>query len=273
MNLFKLASIPFPHLDPVIFHAGPLVVKWYGLAYLLGFALAYWLLLRMSRAGIVRVNRAALSDLMGWLVLGVVLGGRIGWWIFYHRPGGVELWYEPLAIWHGGMSFHGGLIGVVLVILAWARAGRRPLWNIADAIALVAPIGLFFGRLANFVNAELVGRPTDQPWGVIFPGDTFARHPSQLYEAVLEGPLLAAALWCLHRFTKPRDSQVAALFLILYGLFRFAVEFTREPDPQLGFIAFGWLTMGQLLSIALTVAGLVMWGFSVSQPKQNPQTS
>jgi phosphatidylglycerol:prolipoprotein diacylglycerol transferase len=146
--------------------------------------------------------------------------------------------------------------------------------NLADGVALVGPIGLFFGRIANFINAELVGRPTDVPWGVIFPGEAIARHPSQLYEAILEGPLLLALLWLVYKRWRPRDGRIAALFLIFYGIFRFAIEFTREPDVQLGFIAFGWLTMGQLLSLVLLPAGALLWwiagkvnnGFVNSQP-------
>jgi phosphatidylglycerol---prolipoprotein diacylglyceryl transferase len=253
-----LSAIVYPSIDPVIVQLGPLAVRWYGLAYVLGFVVASLLLGRMIQTGRLQITRDDLSQLMMWLVAGVLIGGRLGWWVFYHRDGGaVEPWYAPLAIWEGGMSFHGGLAGVAAALLIWTRFRRAPLWNIADALALVAPLGLFFGRIANFINAELVGRPTDLPWGVIFPGDSFARHPSQLYEAILEGPVLLLVLWWLAR-RRPGAGSVAALFLIVYGLFRFAVEFTREPDEQLGFIAFGWLTMGQLLSAAVAFAGIVL---------------
>lgn len=254
------ASILFPHLDPVVFRLGPLAVRWYGLAYVVGFVIAYETLRRMAARGHLRVSADALGELVSWLALGVVLGGRTGWWLFYHRSAGaVEPWYEPIAIWHGGMSFHGGLIGVSLALLLWSWARRAPFWNLADCLALVTPIGLFLGRIANFINAELVGRPTSVPWGVIFPGESIARHASQLYEAALEGPLLLLILWLVWRRHRLRDGQVAALFLIVYGLFRFVVEFTRQPDEQLGFIAFGWLTMGQLLSIVLALAGALLW--------------
>jgi len=156
------------------------------------------------------------------------------------------------------MSFHGGLIGVALVLLFWTWRKRAPLWNIADGLALVAPIGLFLGRIANFINAELVGRVTTVPWGVIFPGESIPRHPSQLYEAVLEGPVLLLILWRVERWQRSHDGQIAGLFLVAYGVFRFAVEFTRQPDEQLGFIAFGWLTMGQLLSAVLVLAGVIL---------------
>jgi phosphatidylglycerol:prolipoprotein diacylglycerol transferase len=155
------------------------------------------------------------------------------------------------------MSFHGGLAGVAVALLLWSRRRSVPLWNLADGLALVAPIGLFLGRLANFVNAELVGRSTQVRWGVVFPGENFARHPSQLYEAALEGPLLLGVLWVAGRL-RSRPGRIAGLFLTVYGAFRFLVEFTREPDPQLGFIAFGWLTMGQLLSAALVLVGVLL---------------
>lgn len=255
------AAIPFPGFDPIIFRIGPIAVRWYGLAYALGFLLAYVALRRMVRRGQLWASRDQLSSLMTWLVVGVIVGGRAGWWLFYHRStGATEAWYEPLAIWHGGMSFHGGLAGVATVLVLWSWWQRASLWNLADALALVAPIGLFLGRIANFINAELVGRPTDLPWGVIFPGDAIARHPSQLYEAVLEGPLLLAVLWLVWRLANPRPGRIAGLFLIFYGSLRFVVEFTREPDEQLGFIAFGWLTMGQVLSLVLVAAGaLLAW--------------
>jgi phosphatidylglycerol:prolipoprotein diacylglycerol transferase len=214
----------------------------------------------MSRKGILRLPADAVGDLVSWLAIGVVLGGRAGWWLFYHRSeGAIEPWYEPIAIWHGGMSFHGGLIGVLVALLIWSWKRRAPFWNLTDCLALVTPLGLFFGRIANFINAELVGRPTTMPWGMIFPGDSIPRHPSQLYEALLEGPALLLLLWSIHRFRRPRDGRTAALFLVFYGVFRFVVEFTRRPDPQLGFIAFGWLTMGQLLSAVLALAGLMLW--------------
>jgi phosphatidylglycerol---prolipoprotein diacylglyceryl transferase len=254
-----LSFLRFPNIDPIAFRVGPLAVHWYGLAYAAGFLAAYALLLGLIRSGRFRVTRDQLADLFVWLVLGVVVGGRAGWWLVYHRAGGApEPWYEPLAFWHGGMSFHGGLAGVGLAIVLWARRARAPLLNVLDAVALVAPIGLFLGRLANFVNGELIGRATSVTWAVLFPGESVPRHPSQIYEALLEGPVLFAALWLLSRAAPP-DGRIAALFAVLYGVFRFGVEFTRQPDAQIGFIAGGWLTMGQLLSVALAVAGAWLW--------------
>lgn len=262
-----LAAIPFPDIDPVLFRVGWLSIRWYGIAYLLGFLAAHIILRRMTRHRILNLTESNLSDLMAWIVAGVLVGGRIGWWVFYHRSAGAdEPWYEALAIWRGGMSFHGGLAGVVVALLVWAWRKHASFWNLADCTALVAPIGLFFGRIANFINAELVGRPTAVPWGILFPGDTVARHPSQLYEAMLEGPILLMLLWSARRWLQLRNGQLAAVFMILYGTFRFLVETTREPDPQLGFIAFNWLTMGQLLSALMLASGviLVFWGRKTS---------
>jgi phosphatidylglycerol:prolipoprotein diacylglycerol transferase len=258
-----LALITYPRINPVIFRLGPFAVRWYGVAYLTGFAIGYAVLRQMIRRGTLRLAPDALGDLVAWMAGGVIIGGRAGWWLVYHRSmGAIEPWWEPVAIWHGGMSFHGGLIGVFLALLIWSWRNRVPFLNLADCLALVTPFGLFFGRIANFINGELVGRKVEASWvswGMIFPGDNFARHPSQLYEAFLEGPLMLAILWAVWKWKTPAEGRIGALFVILYGVFRFAVEFTREPDSQLGFIAFGWLTMGQLLSVALTGAGVVLW--------------
>ena len=256
-----LAAFDYPQFDPVLLQLGPIAIRWYGLAYMAAFAVGYASLLRLARRGELRVRREQVGSLVTWPVLGVMLGGRLGWWLFYHRPtpGEAEPWYEPIAMWHGGMSFHGGLLGVTAALLAWTRLHKAPLWNVADALALVTPIGLFFGRVANFINAELVGRPTTLPWGVVYPGEPFARHPSQLYEALLEGALLFALLWTLRRRRGLCDGRIAAAFLAGYGLMRFGAEFARAPDDQLGFVALGWLTMGQLLSGLMVAAGALLW--------------
>jgi phosphatidylglycerol:prolipoprotein diacylglycerol transferase len=279
---FPLGLIPYPKIDPVMFHVGPLKIRWYGMAYLVGFVIAYLVLIRLVRKNVLRISEEWLSDLVGWLALGVVVGGRSGWWIFYHRadPEIPETWWEPFAIWHGGMSFHGGLTGVLVVLYIWCRIRKAPLLNIADCLALVTPIGLCLGRVANFINAELVGRVSNVPWAMIFPGYTEARHPSQLYEAILEGPVLLAALWALKKWGKFRDGQIAAAFVVFYAVFRFLVEYTREPDKQLGFILGHWLTMGQLLSFIIGVAGAVWWiilqrraGGEDIKPPKNPRAT
>ena len=255
-----LAAIHHPAIDPVAIRLGFVEVRWYGLAYLAGFVLAHLLFNRLRRVGRLSLSSDDVGRLLGWVAAGVLIGGRLGWWVFYHRASGVtEPWYEPVAVWHGGMSFHGGLAGAAAVLLAWCWRHGAPVLPVADCAALVAPIGLFLGRIANFVNAELVGRTTDLPWGVLFPGDHVARHPSQLYEAVLEGPVLAAVLWMAMRRRRLADGYIAGLFLCMYALFRFGVEFTREPDEQLGFVALGWLTMGQLLSAAMAAVPAVIW--------------
>ncbi len=254
-----MAAVRHPAFDPVLFRIGPAAIRWYGLAYVAAFILGYSALRRMTRNWL-RIAPAQLGDLVTWCGLGVVAGGRAGWWLFYHRAlGAAEPRYEPIALWHGGMSFHGGVIGVGVALFFWSWRNRASFWNLADAVAMAAPIGLFLGRIANFINAELVGRATDLPWAIIFPGETIPRHPSQMYEAILEGPVLGTLLWLLRRQRRPRDGQILASFLVLYGLFRFAVEFTREPDAELGFVAFGWLTMGQLLSVPLIVGGIILW--------------
>lgn len=251
--------IPFPQIDPVAVHLGPLAIRWYGLAYLAGFAFAYSMLRVMVRTGRLRLTTELLTDLIGWLAVGVMVGGRLGWWLFYHRAyGAIEPWYEVFALWHGGMSFHGGLLGVTGALLFWCSKRKAPFWNVADCLALVVPVGLFLGRIANFINAELVGRPTGLPWGVVFPGESIARHPSQLYEALLEGPVLFVLLWIASRRPRRNDGFIAALFLVFYGVLRFAAEFARQPDDQIGFVLFSWITMGQVLSIALALFGAML---------------
>ena len=257
---FVTALIVLPPIDPVLLRLGPLSIRWYGLAYLAAFVLSYGLLRRFVRSGFLRIDNAALNDLIAWLALGVMVGGRLGWWLIYHREAAAEPWYEPFAVWHGGMSFHGGLVGVVVALLIWSRHQRVGFWAAADALSLVAPVGLVLGRIANFINGELFGRVTNVPWAVVFPGETVGRHPSQLYEAILEGPLLLLAVWMLAKF-RPPSGVIAGIFLILYGAFRFAVEFTRQPDEQIGFIGYGWLTMGQLLSVLMAIVGATVWLF------------
>jgi phosphatidylglycerol:prolipoprotein diacylglycerol transferase len=269
-----LSAIIYPDINPIIFSVGPLAVRWYGVAYLTGFALAYLCLRSMIRRGILRITQDQLLDLIGWLIAGVMIGGRAGWWLFYHRPPGpgepMEPWYEPVAVWHGGMSFHGGLMGVALALTLWSYFFETPGWNIADSAALVTPIGLCLGRIANFINHELVGTPTNLPWGVIFPGYTTPRHPSQIYEAILEGPVLMGILWLCRNLFRPREGRIAAMFLIAYGILRFVVEFTRAPDAQLGYLHFGWLTRGQELSVLLSLIGVAIWIYLGYRPAPPP---
>jgi len=248
-----------PQFDPIALQLGPIAVHWYGLMYLLGFTLV-WVLGRWRiKAGKSDLSLRDLEDLIFYSVLGVVAGGRLGYVLFY-KPG--DYLANPLEIfylWQGGMSFHGGLIGVIFVLFLYARKRNKTLLEIGDFIAPLIPLGLAAGRLGNFINGELWGRPTDAPWGMVFPqaGDGLARHPSQLYEMGLEGFVLFALVWWFAR--KPRPvGQVSAVFLMGYGVFRFLVEFTRQPDEYLGLLT-GGLTMGQLLSLPMVLAGLLIF--------------
>ncbi|AEC22228.1 prolipoprotein diacylglyceryl transferase [Pusillimonas sp. T7-7] len=251
--------LQYPQIDPVALQIGPISVHWYGLMYLVGFA-QVWLLGRWRiRQGKTDLSLRDLEDLIFYCVLGVIVGGRLGYVLFY-KPG--EYLANPLEIfflWQGGMSFHGGLIGVLVVLFLFARKHSKTLLEIGDFIAPLIPLGLAAGRLGNFINGELWGRPTDVPWGMVFPqsGDHLVRHPSQLYELGLEGLALFALVWWFAR--KPRATgQVSALFLMGYGVFRFLVEFTREPDEYLGLLTAG-MSMGQLLSLPMILAGLLIF--------------
>ncbi|HOW61474.1 MAG TPA: prolipoprotein diacylglyceryl transferase [Candidatus Contendobacter sp.] len=248
-----------PDFDPVAFSLGPLHVRWYGLMYLLGF-LAGWALGRYRAS---RPNSgwtaAQVDDLVFYIALGVILGGRIGYILFYSFGNFLR---DPLAlfrVWEGGMSFHGGFLGVLLAMVLFARKHYKGFWPTMDFVAPLIPPGLFFGRIGNFINGELWGRVTDLPWGMVFrqTGDGLPRHPSQLYQTALEGVALFLIVWLFS--AKPRPAMaVSGVFALSYGVFRFLVEFVRQPDPQLGYLAFGWLTMGQILSLPLIAVGIVL---------------
>lgn len=244
-------------LDPIALSLGPLAIRWYSLAYIVGILGGWWLVARMLRRPGAPMERAHLDDLVTWCTLGVIVGGRLGY-VFFYDP--AQYLAEPLAIfqlWRGGMSFHGGLTGVLLAIFLYARARKLPWLRIFDYIAVVAPLGLLLGRLANFINGELWGRPTDGTWGIIFPdAGPLPRHPSQLYEAGLEGllPLLILGWLFWRTSARLRPGLLCGLFALLYGLSRFAIEFFREPDANLGTLSFG-LTMGQTLSLPLILGG------------------
>jgi phosphatidylglycerol:prolipoprotein diacylglycerol transferase len=252
-----------PQFDPVAFQLGPLAVRWYGLMYLLAFAFVIVLgRYRIGRQVWLRINARDLDDMLLLGVLGVVLGGRLGYVLFY-KP--LEYLYDPVRIffvWEGGMSFHGGFLGVILAMWWFARRRKMHWFEITDFIAPLAPLGLGAGRIGNFINAELWGRPTDVPWAVVFPQvDRLPRHPSQLYEFFLEGLALFALVWLFSRSKRPLGA-VSGMFLLGYGVFRFAVEYTREPDGFLGLLWLG-MTMGQWLSLPMAVGGVVMlvWAY------------
>lgn len=254
-------GLSFPNIDPIAFSIGPLQIHWYALAYLIGFmggwAYAVFLLKKYGKTSPVKVEM--IEDVLPWVIAGVILGGRIGYTLIYnpimylHNPADI------FKIWQGGMSFHGGLAGVLIALALYARAKKIPFLAITDLAACAVPIGLFFGRIANFINGELFGRVTTLPWGVIFPnGGPLPRHPSQLYEALLEGAVLFTVLFILARRKDAWTSEglLSGVFLIFYAAARLIIEFAREPDSQIGFL-FGGMTMGQLL--CLPMAGFGLW--------------
>ena len=254
-----LFAIPFPAIDPVAIAVGPFVVRWYALAYIVGLLIGWRYCLLLADRPPRLVERRDIDDFLVWATLGVVLGGRIGYVLFYKPGYYVEHPLEALYLWHGGMSFHGGALGVTIAILWFTRARRLPVFAFSDIIAEAIPIGLFFGRLANFINGELYGRETDVPWAMVFPGGgPVPRHPSQLYEAACEGLLLFLLLLIAeHSGARRRPGIVSGLFLVGYAAARMSGELFRQPDVQLGFLVFG-TTMGQLLSIPLLIAGILL---------------
>ncbi len=252
-----------PQFDPVAISLGPLKVHWYGLTYLVGFLVGWWLGRIRARKPWSPINEQQMGDVLFYIAIGVILGGRFGYVLFYNFDRFLmdPLWL--LRVWEGGMSFHGGLLGVMLAMWWFGRKVGRSFFEIADFIAPLVPVGLGAGRIGNFINGELWGRATDVPWGMVFPQapDDLARHPSQLYQFALEGVVLFIALWWFSSRPRPKMA-VSGLFLALYGSFRFVVEFVRQPDVQLGYLAFDWLTMGQLLSLPMIVAGLALMVFA-----------
>ena len=263
-------------LDPIAFSLGPLVVRWYGLAYVLGFVCAAAIIYFVAKRWKLGMSEDNLLTLMICAIVGVVLGARIGYVLFYGDGYYLSHPLEILAFNQGGMSFHGGLVGLLIGGAVAARMTRIPFLTLADLGSIAAPIGLFFGRCANFVNGELWGAPTDGPLGVVFGGAAgmMPRHPSQLYEAVLEGIVIFCVLFALSRKRPPRpQGTFLGAFLVLYGIFRFLIEFVREPDVQLGYLWGGWLTMGQVLSAPLIVAGiaLLIYAARTRHPQAGPQ--
>lgn len=251
--------LTFHNIDPVAFSLGPLQVHWYGLMYLLAFLMAWLLAHWRTKHYHLAFTSEQISDLIFYGAMGVILGGRIGYMLFY---GSSQLLANPLSlfkVWQGGMSFHGGVLGVGAALWFFSRKINKPFFEITDFVAPLIPFGLAVGRLGNFINGELWGRVTDVPWAMVFPNaDDLPRHPSQLYELGLEGIVLFIVVWWYA--SKPRPAgRVTGVFLIGYALCRFFIEFFREPDQQIGYLAWDWLTMGQLLSLPLLVLGLWLW--------------
>jgi len=248
--------LPYPNIDPVALDLGFLQIHWYGLMYLVGIGGAWFLASRRLNAFDPTWSKEKLSDLVFWVAMGVIVGGRLGYVLFYDLPAYIANPLLILEVWKGGMSFHGGLIGVMLATLWFARRNGKSFFELMDFIAPLVPIGLGAGRIGNFINAELWGKVSDVPWAMVFPtGGPEPRHPSQLYQFALEGVALFVILWIYSR--KPRPTMaVSGLFAVCYGIFRFIVEFVRVPDAQLGYLAWGWLTMGQVLCVPMVLAGL-----------------
>ena len=251
--------LTYPNIDPVALELGFIKIHWYGISYLVGIV-AGWFLLR-RRGGLPRwsISSEQLADLVFYAVLGVIIGGRLGSVLFYHLDDYLQNPLEIFYIQRGGMSFHGGLLGVIVAMWLFARKIQRPFFEVTDFIAPVVPIGLGCGRIGNFINGELWGAPSNVPWAMVFPAPAaggILRHPSQLYQALLEGLLLFIILWWFSGRARPRMA-VSGLFLLAYGVFRGAAEFFRAPDAHIGYLAFDWLTMGQLLSLPMILAGLV----------------
>ena len=255
-----MIGLAFPEVSPVIFSVGPLAIRWYSMAYLLGIVIGWWLINRNVKVNNLGLSKPNVEDFVFYLTVGIILGGRLGYAVFY---GGAEMWLKPwrlFELWKGGMSFHGGMVGVIVATYLFSKKIKYSFLGLTDLVVLYAPIGIFLGRIANFINDELWGRVTDVAWAVRFPsGGYLPRHPSQLYEACLEGLLMFVILNYLWMLPKVRERQgvVSALFIILYGCFRIIVEQFREPDAQLGFF-FGGVTMGQMLSLPLVLVGAIV---------------
>ncbi|MEI2819588.1 MAG: prolipoprotein diacylglyceryl transferase [Marmoricola sp.] len=248
----------FPNIDPSI-HIGPLSLHWYGLMYVIGVGVAWWLGRRRARVEGSGWTVSEIDDLAFWVAAGVVAGGRIGYTFIY---GWEQIRADPLYIlkvWEGGMSFHGGLIGVLVAMWLYARKTNRPFFYVVDWIAPLVPPGLFTGRIGNFINGELWGKTTDLPWGIIFPtGGPDPRHPTMLYEALLEGIVLFTILWIYSASPHRRVGQVSGVFALVYGLIRVAIEFVRVPDAHIGYLAGGWVTMGMVLSLPMIALGIYL---------------
>ncbi len=264
ISQLPMLALPFPMIDPIILQVGPLAVRWYGLAYVTGILLGWWYARRLVSNDSIWGGKPApfgkidLDDFLVWAALGIVLGGRVGYILFYDLARYLDNPAEIFAVWRGGMSFHGGALGTLVAMIMFSRSRGFSTLSLMDVIATVSTFGLFFGRIANFINAELWGRVTDVSWGVVFPnGGEIPRHPSQLYEAMLEGLVLFLMLRMLifaeGKLAKP--GFIAGAWIFLYGLSRIIVEFFRQPDAHIGYLAGGWLTMGMMLSIPMLMVG------------------
>ena len=266
----------YPQIDPVAFSLGPIKVHWYGIMYLVGFISAWLLSLKRCQKPYSPLNKNQVSDMIFYAAIGVIVGGRLGYMLFYDLENFITQPWVIFKVWDGGirgMSFHGGLMGLMLAIGLFCRKNKSNVLDVLDFIAPMAPIGIGAGRLGNFINDELWGRVTDSPIGMIFPsGGPLPRYPSQLLELILEGVFLWAILWFLSRKQQPR-LFISANFLLWYGVFRFIAEFFRQPDPQMGYLLFNAITMGQLLSVPMIIAGLLILLYISMRSHSNPKES
>jgi phosphatidylglycerol:prolipoprotein diacylglycerol transferase len=261
-------ALTFPDFDPVALSIGPIDLRWYALAYMAGFLIGWWVIKKsLEKYPSTHLNKTMIDDSLTWIIVAVIIGGRFGYVVFYNADYYLSNPIDALKIWQGGMAFHGGLIGVITAMVLFAWKHKIPFFALSDRVALVTPIGLFFGRLANFINGELPGRPTDAPWGMIFREGDVARHPSQLYQAATEGLILFIILLILFRikFVREHFGILSGMFLSGYALQRFFVEYTRMPDAQIGLLAFG-LSMGQWLCIPMFLAGVTIVIYAVKSP-------
>jgi len=260
-------ALEFPEIDPIIFSVGPLSVRWYGLMYLIGFAFAMWWANRQAEKPNSGWTKEQVSDLLFYGMLGVILGGRVGYVLFYQFSYFLENPLYLFRIDQGGMSFHGGTLGVITAIFIFAWTRKKSIFAVGDFVVPLVPVGLLAGRIGNFINGELWGRTTDVPWAMVFPtGGPLPRHPSQLYEAFFEGLVLFIILYLFAKKPRPAGS-VAGVFLLGYGVFRFAIEYFREPDAHLGLFG-GFISMGQILSLPMVIGGLglIIWAYKKPQP-------
>jgi len=270
--------IPYPRIPPTIVSIGPIAIRWYSIMYVVGYVLGYRLVLRRVASGRANITRGDLDTLIWYLVAGMLIGARLFYVVVYGRAEYAVHPLEVLAVWRGGLSFHGAIIGMAIAIMLFAGRYRFPVLAITDLVALCGTPGLFYGRIGNFINGELYGRPTTVPWAMIFPTDPrhLPRHPSQLYEAFAEGIVLSAVLWGIERWAYSRGHYrtglATAVFLVGYAVIRFSLEFTREPDAQLGFVV-GALSMGQLLSLIMLAAGFALLGAIYLKPTRSPTHS
>lgn len=249
--------LPYPNIDPVAVSVGSLKVHWYGLMYVIGIASTWWLAKRKTQREGLPWTMDQVEDLIFYCAMGLIVGGRLGYVFFYNFSAFMADPMILFRVWEGGMAFHGGLVGTIAGLWLFGRLQKIPFFALSDFIAPFVPIGLFAGRIGNFINGELWGKPTDVPWAMVFPhAGPEPRHPSQLYEAFLEGIVLLLILQLLGRLNPPRMA-LSGMFMLLYGLFRFSVEFMRLPDAHIGYLAFGWVTMGQVLSLPMIGLGLI----------------